>query len=171
MKKGIIFILILITVIVVGILLNSGVGSSRYLVMEESEINNYLTKNYSSYELLESYLTEDKLLYYVLLLGENKEGVVLQLSKRENGFTTKTSSMSFTEPISLLELNTDSISKIQVGIIYDKSIEEVKLTFDDNKQQNYILNGKKGFIITSEESIRKVELFDKEHNLISTKEI
>ncbi|WP_165571678.1 hypothetical protein, partial [Cytobacillus praedii] len=143
---------------------------SEYLKVEEGEINNFLTEYLSdlSYEKLDTYITKDHLICYVLLKS-NKEGVLLQLTKTKKGYESTKSSVweLSSDSISLLKVNGNRhTSALQAGIVIDDSIKTIKIISENGEITKFSLKGNDGFIMPIEEPVIKVEGFNKEEKMI-----
>lgn len=172
MKKLLIPILLVLGFgVILFLTLNQDEDSPKLIEVSENEVRDYLDNHTldSNYEILDFYITGDKLLCYALLQKE-ESGMLLRITKTHNGYKSNQSSLweLSNEPISISEVqsNNHHSSKLFVGIVNELSIEMVNLIEESNKEIEFILKGKHGFIQPVDESIIKVKAFDKEKNKI-----
>ncbi|GIN63003.1 hypothetical protein J27TS8_29960 [Robertmurraya siralis] len=163
-------LLVLLVVICFGIflflILKQDESMPTLLEVSESEVDGYL-ENYTldaNYEMLDFFITDDKLLYYALLQKE-ESGMLLRITKTQDGYYTNQTSLweLSNDPISILELDSNNhhSSKLLVGIVKESSIETVSFLEENNKEIEFLIQGKSGFIQPIDESIIEVKAFDK----------
>ncbi|TYS40765.1 hypothetical protein [Bacillus infantis] len=135
------------------------------LEVSDNEVNNYLAGLESNDKLVTVLITEDKLMCYALLKNDNT-GELLKITKTKDGYqSNKSSSWELTdEPISILEIKSTSHhpSILLAGIVTQPSIESVSLLEENNTEVKFPLKGNNGFIQPVDESVIKVEAFDKQ---------